>query len=305
MMRTSEAAETPWRRGPFKQAQSGLIFGMMYEDPAIELRAFKPHSRVFCIAGAGCTARALAAAGHSVTAVDINPRQIAYAKSRIAGSAPQMGSVERLMMRGRTFARLFGWNRRILSNFLELSNPDEQLDYWDHHLDTRRWRLMLDTLLAPRLLGLCYSGPFIQSLPRDFGRQIRHRLRRGWARHSNRDNPYAAALLLGKQPVETSAPESPVHFVCGDAAGFLENCAPAHFDAFTLSNIADGAPPEYVGRLRAAIEQAAAPGAVIVTRSFAEPQETPAENWAALDRSLLWGAVEVNRMEGGRFCSIF
>jgi methylase of polypeptide subunit release factors len=37
---------------------------------------FKPQSRVFAIAGAGCTARALAAAGHFVTAVDINARQL-------------------------------------------------------------------------------------------------------------------------------------------------------------------------------------------------------------------------------------
>jgi len=64
----------------------------MYEDSGIELRAFKPQSRVFCIASAGCTARALAAAGHEVTAVDINPMQLAYAKSRAAGEPAQVGS---------------------------------------------------------------------------------------------------------------------------------------------------------------------------------------------------------------------
>ncbi|HXE07133.1 MAG TPA: DUF3419 family protein [Acidobacteriaceae bacterium] len=304
-MRTSEAEETPWRRGPFRQNHDELIFGMMYEDPAIELRAFKPRSRVFCIASAGCTARALAAAGHSVTAVDINPRQIAYAESRVAGSAPQMGRAERLMMRGRSVAWLFGWKRKNLRKFLELSNPEEQVGYWDHHLDTRRWRLALDTLLTPRLLGLCYTSPFLKSLPRDFGRQIRHRLRRGWSLHSNRDNPYAAALLLGKGPVEGSTPESPIHFACADAAEFLENSPPAQFDAFTLSNIADGAPPEYLRRLRTAIQHAAAPGADIVTRTFAEPRKSIAKNWAALDRSLLWGAVEVNAVEGSTLCSIF
>lgn len=304
-MRTSEAAETPWRRGPFRQNHDELIFGMMYEDPGIELRAFKPRSRVFCIASAGCTARALAAAGHSVTAVDINPRQITYAQSRIAGSAPQMGRAERLMMRGRSFATLFGWKRKNLLEFLDLSNPNDQGNYWDRHLDTRRWRLALDTLLTPRRLGLCYSSPFLKSLPHDFGRRIRHRLRRGWSLHPNRNNPYAAALLLGKQPVEANAPKSPIHFLCADAADFLESCPPAHFDAFTLSNIADGPPREYLRRLRAAMVRAAAPGAVVVARTFADPLENTVENWAAQDRSLLWGMVEVNAVQGGALCSIF
>lgn len=304
-MRAGEAAATPWRHGPFKRAPRGVIFGTMYEDPEIELSAFQSRRRVFCIASAGSTARALAAVGHSVTAVDINPQQIAYAQSRVAGSASQLGRVERLMALGRIFGRALGWNRVNLSEFLKLSNPEEQLAYWDHHLATRRWQLVFDKLLTPHILGLCYSGPFIESLPRDFGKQIRHRLRRGWARYSNRDNPYAALLLLGRLPAEASVCVSQINFICADAADFLENCRPAAFDAFTLSNIGDGAPPEYLRRLSAAIEHAAAPGAVVVTRTFAEPKKSTVENWTAVDRSLLWGAVEVNRVEAGKPCSIF
>lgn len=302
-MRTLETEPTPWRRGPFRE-QRGLTFGSMYEDPAIELRAFNPRSRVFCIAAAGCTASTLAAAGHKVIAVDINPLQLAYAKSRATGGSLQMGRVERLMALVRKFAILVGWNRRALTDFLSLSDPAEQLDYWDHRLDTRRWRVVLDTLLSRHLLGLCYSGPFIESLPRDFGRQLRGRLRRGWASHSNRDNPYAASLLLGTPPAEPGTPETPINFVCADAAEFLEGCMPACFDSFAMSNIGDGAPLGYMRRLRAAIERAAAPEAVVVTRTFAEPSDNTITNWAAQDRSLLWGAVEVNRVEGGQPCSI-
>jgi len=304
MARTLETTSTPWQRGPFRAPQRGLTFGTTYEDSSIELRAFNPRSRVFCIAGAGCTARALAAAGHEVTAVDINPLQLAYAESRAAGEPPRMGTVERLMVCGRAFAVLVGWSRRKLANFLDLSDPAEQLEYWDHHLDTRIWHVVLDTLLTPQLLGLCYSGAFIESLPRDFGKQLRHRLRRGWASHSNRQNPYAASLLLGTPPVEPGTPESPINFVCADAADFLEGCLPASFNSFALSNIGDGAPSGYLRRLRAAMEHAAAPGAVVVNRSFAEPGNDTTANWAALDRSLLWGVVEVNRIEGGKPCSI-
>lgn len=304
MLRTFETSSTPWRHGPFRAEQRGLTFGRMYEDSSIELRAFRPRSRVFCIAGAGCTARALAAAGHQVTAVDISPLQLAYAESRAAGEPPKMGTAERLMALGRKLATLAGWSPRKLADFLNLSNPAEQLEYWDHRLDTRIWRVVVDTLLTPHLLGLCYAGPFIESLPRDFGPRLRHRLRRGWASHCNRRNPYAASLLLGTPPVEPGAPAFPIDFICCDAAEFLEGCLAADFDAFALSNIGDGAPSKYMRRLHAAMERAAAPGAVVVTRTFAEPSHNTSANWAALDRSLLWGAVEVSRIGGGKPCSI-
>jgi S-adenosylmethionine:diacylglycerol 3-amino-3-carboxypropyl transferase len=276
----------------------------MYEDSGIELRAFKPQSRVFCIASAGCTARALAAAGHDVTAVDINPLQLAYAKSRAVGEPAQVGSVERLISSGRKVTSLTGWSQRRLVDFLDLSNCDEQLEYWDHHLDTRIWRTVVDTLLAPGLLGLCYAGPFLESLPKDFGPRLRNRLRRGWASHSNRTNPYATSLLLGAWPAEPGTSAPPIKFACSDAADYLESCQAAIFDSFALSNIGDGAPTKYMRRLHAAIKRAAAPGAVVVTRSFSEPNQNNIANWAAQDRSMLWGVVEVTRIGSDKPCSI-
>jgi hypothetical protein len=73
-----------------------------------------------------------------------------------------------------------------------------------------------------------------------------------------------------------------------------------------LSNIGDGASPDYLCRLRVAIDHAAAPNAIVVTRSFAEPGPNTLANWAPLDRSLLWGVVEVSRAAeirpGGKSC---
>jgi S-adenosylmethionine:diacylglycerol 3-amino-3-carboxypropyl transferase len=308
MLRRLETVSTPWRRGPFRVQPHRLIFGQTYEDYGIELRAFRPRSRVFAIAGAGYTARALAAAEHRVTAVDIDPHQLAYAKSRAEGGPGHAGAAEQLLAFGRGMARLAGWTQRKLVEFLNLSDCARQIQYWDEWLDTPIWRAAVDTLLAPRLLGLCYAAPLAASLPDEFGRRIRQRLRRGWASHPNRSNPYAAALMLGTAPVDPGLPATPIRFVCADAAEFLEGCPPSTYDAFALSNIGDGASQEYLLRLRNAVEHAAAPNAVVVSRTFAEPRPDTTTNWAALDRSMLWGAVYAGAIttfgEGGKECSI-
>jgi S-adenosylmethionine:diacylglycerol 3-amino-3-carboxypropyl transferase len=217
-----------------------------------------------------------------------------------------MGIAERLMVLGRNLARLAGWTPGKLTDFLNLSDPGEQVEYWDRRLDTQAWRVAVDTLLAPRLLGICYASPFLESLPQDFRLRLRQRLRRTWATHSNRSNPYAASLLLGRPPVEPNEREFSIQFACADAADFLERCPPAAFDGFSLSNISDGASPDYLSRLRVAIDHAAAPNAIVVTRTFAEPGPNTLANWAPLDRSLLWGVVEVSRAAeirpGGKSC---
>jgi S-adenosylmethionine:diacylglycerol 3-amino-3-carboxypropyl transferase len=88
----------------------------------------------------------------------------------------------------------------------------------------------------------------------------------------------------------------PIHFVWADAAEFLEGCPSGQFDAFTLSNIGDGADQSYLQRLSAAIGRAAAPGAIVVTRSFSDLKPGMELNLAAEERSLLWGVVEVKHI---------
>ena len=286
---------TVWERGRF-DARSGprkILFGRMYEDVAIERAAFAGQRRVFCIASAGCTAMALAQDGHEVVAVDINPDQLAYAEHRLAGAPAVRGTAERVMAFGRTFAPLVGWSAARVKAFCELDDPAEQLEFWRAHLDTRRFRTALRTLFSSFTLRTVYASPFLAFLPPRLGMIMRGRMERCFARHPNRTNPYARLLLLGELEAAPAAPGLPIELVCADAASWLEAQPPQSFDAFTLSNILDGADEAYGRRLYAAIARAARPGAVAVLRSFAEPPADAAANRAADDRAMLWGEVWV------------
>jgi hypothetical protein len=122
---------------------------------------------------------------------------------------------------------------------------------------------------------------------------MRDRLARCFSAFPNRGNRYARALLLGETPPAPAFDAQRIALVGGDAAGFLEQCAPASFDAFSLSNILDGAKAGYRQRLFAAVRHAAAPGAKVVLRSFAEPTRATVYDAAARDSSILWGVVDV------------
>jgi S-adenosylmethionine:diacylglycerol 3-amino-3-carboxypropyl transferase len=270
-----------------------VLFGRMYEDPAIERAAFRPGGRVFCIASAGCTAIALSP-DYEVVAVDINPAQLAYAAQRIAGAPMVRGTAEHVMRVGRALLPLAGWRVATVEAFLELDDPAAQRDFWSAHLDTRRFRLCLDSLFSVTALRAAYAPPLIGALPDRFGSVMRARMARCFATHPNRTNPYARALLTGELASESPpAAARAIRLVRSDAAAFLEDALPRSFDGFALSNILDGAERGYRGRLFTAVARAAAPGAMVVLRSFGEPDGDLPTNRAADDRSLLWGIVDV------------
>ncbi len=291
------AAETVWERGRF-DAHGGpgkVLFGRMYEDASIELDAFRPGGRVLCIASAGCTAMALAPR-HEVVAVDINPVQLAYAERRFGGDRSTRGTAERVMAFGRSLSPLAGWWPSRVRAFLDLEDPAEQTVYWRRHLDTVRFRVALDGLLSLTALRAVYATPFLDFLPPRLGAVMRGRMERCFARHSNRANPYARALLLGELSDTRPPPETKqIRLVHADAAAFLEREPARSFDGFALSNILDGADAAYERRLIAAVKQAAAPGASVVLRSFREVQAPLSTNRAVDDRAMLWGIVDVRR----------
>ncbi|MGE5207713.1 MAG: DUF3419 family protein [Alphaproteobacteria bacterium] len=294
---SSTVPATAWKSGRLRSGRGPrkLLFGFMYEDAGIELRAFQPGGRIFCIASAGCTAIALASR-HTVVAVDINPLQVAYVQQRLSGRAIQRGTAERILALERALAPLAGWNRRTLRAFLELDDPKQQILYWQRHLDTRRFRAAFSFLFSRVVLRSIYSVEFLNGLPPNFGTVLRRRMERCFALHPNRRNPYAHALLVGEMRSSANGgvlQQIEVH--CADAADFLEHQPAASFTGFSLSNILDGTNAAYGRRLRAAVQHAATPGAPVVLRSFREPECLAETNHAAEDRSMLWGIVDVRQ----------
>jgi S-adenosylmethionine:diacylglycerol 3-amino-3-carboxypropyl transferase len=289
------APETAWQGGRIDRRAGGpeLLFGQMYEDSALELEAFEPGGRIFCIASAGCTSFDLAARGDEVTAVDVNPAQIAYVRRRLAGGALERGRIDRQLDRMRQIAPALGWTRTPLERFCGLDRTGEQLDFWRRRLDTRRLRFALAATFSPMLLRRVYDLPFADVLPARFDRILRRRLERGFGQHPNAGNPFVSALLLG-HPRETTP--APLAVETADAIEFLEACAPGSFDGITLSNILDGADSEYGARLFDAVRRAATPGAVVILRTFREPSDDEEARCAARDRGLIWGGIRIERL---------
>jgi S-adenosylmethionine:diacylglycerol 3-amino-3-carboxypropyl transferase len=276
--------DTVWGRG------SRILFGQMYEDVGIEMQAFRPGSRVFCIASGGCSAIAMSAV-HQVTAVDINRDQLDYAKQRAGGASARYGRADLLMGWGRRLMRVAGWSRSRLERFVNSTDCGEQLQLWERSLNVRRFRFLFDTSTAIGLQVVRLLAPSGASLPGPhIGASLRSRLHRGLVRFPNAANPYARRQFLGELPKAQRA-QIPIDFWHADAAEYLESCPAASYDAFTLSNIADGVTADYYRRLIQAVKRAAAPDAVAVLRSFREPKADEHGRNAAEDRSMIWGSI--------------
>ena len=279
--------ETLWKKG------TGVLFGQMYEDHAIEMRALPSGSRVFCIASAGCTALALAGS-HEVTAVDINRAQLEYARQRAQGMPARRGLAERMMQGGRYVMKMAGWTRARLEHFLAMTDTTEQVAFWKRELNGLRFRVLFDLLIWKAAWIARILGPQRAILPPvRFGPTMRARLERGLARHANATNPYARRQFLGELPQSREKAAIPVRFEHADAVEYLEQSPAGSFTAFSLSNIIDGVTSAYYSRLVAAVRHAGTRNAMLVLRTFADPVTRAGAELAAEDRAMIWGSVYV------------
>ncbi|GAA5180328.1 hypothetical protein GCM10023322_12380 [Rugosimonospora acidiphila] len=290
--------DSPWRAGRLTFGRRPqVLFGRMYEDYGAELAVFPPAARVLAIASAGDTAIALARAGHQVTAVDINPVQLAYARERAAGAPAVTGTAERLMAVGRIAATtvVAAWRPAAMVRFLRLDDPDEQARRWRRELDRPRLRALMAATLRPAgpLAGMLRPG-LREVIPARFDAILRQRIAACVSRYPNASNPWIWRLLLGRErPDEAGAPAAApvtgVEWIHADVIAHLARVEAGRYDAVTLSNVLDGPPPAYARRLREALGHAVRPGGSVVVRSFND--RPPLAGRPVEDRCPLWGTI--------------
>jgi len=279
--------KTAWSSG--RLAGSGpprLIFGRMYEDPGVEIRSL-PKGRVIAIASAGDVAFGLAAAGHEVVAIDVNPAQVEYARERMTGGPPRLGQADRYLAQAARALPLLGLPRDRLRRFFDLDDPRIQVAEW-RKLAGRRFRAALSLAFGPAL-RLAYRSELASALPRGFAGELVSRLERGFGIHPNRSNPLAPALFgLPTPPVRAQA----VDLQQAELLEYMRAQSTGSFDGFAFSNVTDGAPAGFRDELLTAARRIARPGAIAVLRTLGGPRGAQDVERAASDRALIWGGIE-------------
>jgi len=291
---TAGVPASPWTAGRLgTRGRPRLLFGATYEDAALDAEILRSCRRVFAIGAAGDTAMRLAGDARRVTAVDVNPAQVAYLRDRMRGGQRRRGAAERLVAAARWLSPAAGWTPRRVEEFLRCCDLPSQLRYFDRRLDTRRFRALVDAGLSPAALLRTYHPAFVGFLPAAFGAALRARLARGIATHPNATNPYARLLFAGQPPVVPPPPSGSLQVRHAEAIRFLATQPRGAFDGFTLSNLLDGPGPAFRSSLAEAVARAGAPAAPVVLRTLRAAVDADGVLWATRDRSMIWGAVIV------------
>ena len=321
-------APTPWATGRLGRVaafrklaghrKERLLFGATYEDPHIEREALRDCHRVFCIVGAGDTARALAVNGHKVFAVDVNNAQIQYAQSRTDGQAFTPGAAERIMQFGRFLMKAGGWSASDVNNFVKARTISEQMDMWSD-LTTGRGGAVLRTLLAPARLASVFQPAFVLLVGPKFADRLIETLTRSLSETPNQTNPFVRLLFLGEgSSAQSVPPGNRPTFKHVDAISYLRSQPAGSFDGASLSNIGDGTNAAFHRELDAALRHAVNANGPVVVRTMGDVSTlgsttmlgtlAPLQNdapdaeriqmvqcAAATDRSLIWAGLEVQR----------
>ena len=291
---------TPWEAGRFdrRRGPKKILFGRMYEDPSIEASVFPPAGRVFCHRLRGLH-RHGARRAPPRDGGRHQPRAARLRRRRLDGAPMETGTAERVMGLLRKLLPLAGWRRATVEAFLALDDPGGAARVlararWTPRFFRAGFDLGLSVYRPPRRLRLALPpGPAAALRPRDAradGALLRHapqpdeplRARAPPRRRSRAAGARTRALAGEVEPRGGRRRRLP--------RGLPRRAASTASPSRTSST----ARPRATGTGSSPPSRhAAAPGSVVVLRSFAEPGGARRGRTSrARDRSMLWGVVE-------------
>ncbi len=265
-----------------------LKFAVVREDPDLEVTLVERTGarRLLMVASGGCTALCLAARFPqlSVTAFDLNPRQLQHVRDKAEAAA--RGELSRLnvddarsdgLNQAGEFEALFRLLRRSLEDFV--APPSEIARYFAGELGhARRWTA---ERYWPALFATAFNDPLLHAMfgpaatqhaqPGSYPSYFQRAFERGLERADGPHNPFLQHVLLGYyRPADApsyvgAAQTPPIELIEGSLPEVADL---ARFDLFSLSNVFDWSDDALVADWGARIDGAARPGAALLIRQL-------------------------------------
>jgi S-adenosylmethionine:diacylglycerol 3-amino-3-carboxypropyl transferase len=201
-------------------------------------------------------------------------------RMRLSQGLNMAGSVDRRIsiLRG-VFHRLIH-SKEFVRRFLLLTDVREQQVLFDRSWTHWRWNAGTRLAFDPRLLKAFFGRGADLTIPADFHRTLRERVRRSLTGSPAAVNPYVWSTFLGEYG-ETKLPylieggmttirehRSILRFATTDFLEWLRRAETRSIDFFSLSNILETATPEYQAAFACEAARTGQEGAIIVMRSI-------------------------------------
>jgi len=283
---------------------SQVRYGQCWEDADILVKALKVHEgrRCLSIGSAGDNSFALLAAGAShVTAVEMNPAQIACINLRkhayLNLSYPEFltrirvrGKFERYFDLFRTRVLPLAHSRKTTAALLTPENYEERRSFYDHTWNTWRWRAIFKVFFSRFVMGRLGRDPaFFDYVEGSVADRILERARFALVDLDPSQNPYLHWILTGDYGevlplalqrdsffnIRTALQEHRFEIIEGTLEQALAQ-SDESFDAFNLSDIFEYMSEASTESLLRSLVAHSTPGARLAYWNMLAPRSRPA-----------------------------
>jgi len=289
---------------------SQVRYGQCWEDADILVSALRPKDRrCLSIGSAGDNSFALLAAGAThVTAVEMNPAQIACIELRkkayleldypdfLKTVTASTGKFERYFELFRTRILPLAHNKKRIAQLLEPKSKSERQNFYDTKWNNRRWRLIFKAFFSRFVMGRLGRDPsFFDYVEGSVADRILTRTHHALTELDPSQNPYLHWILTGHygsslplalqeksyQKIRTALQENRFIIIPSSLEEALNN---QKFDAFNLSDIFEYMSQKSTDQLLASIADCSNPNARLAYWNMLAPRQSNSPRITALPK---------------------